>query len=712
MATEDANTADLQPPPELRAQWKKPFKEQVDFFRQKLNMPTQHYDDVRGNQHDKAFVVAGAQKAELLTDFRKAVDRIQSEGQTLDWFQKNFDKIVADHGWQHTGDRRWRAKVIYQGNMLSTYGAGREKQLQDPELQKLRPYRTRRHSHTSANPRRLHLSWDGITLAHDDPWVQSHPCPGGYGCHCRWTAASRAAYREAQANGKAQGPDDGTYEFTDRWGEVHVLPKGVDYGWSHTPGATWQPDLKRYPKPIADDLEAELAKKKAAEEAARKAAEELAKKKATEEAARQTKVWHKRIEDEVAQARQRPEIARLAADHDKFVQAVQNAVARGETRSVGQLNASVQKAMGAASADIQLSDADVVRCALHGYKLADAQTSLRNMFSTIKLAVQDGNTLHVCSQSTAGVWQMATLEAAEGGQVMLKMLAGTTQREALALAKLGKPLLNKVPDLPPLTDAEFVQAGAQITQSMPVLDPRYPQDWHAELYRRMRLLGRLGSGSKNLVTPTAEATMATRMYPQAWVDVSDGLGKVHSRVSATGRGYAWTAHVDSAIPDTLTEFLDLQQAKKGEGVITHCAGDVGTAIHEYAHRLQTAIPGLDRLFQRLHLGRVSKDPIEQLKTITGNTGYKDDEVTRKDHYVNPYQGKEYAVKDGKALPGGALEVITMAMEAVVGGNALKPSRTIAGKLTLSDSRDELRNLYARDREVLDLVVGALLHFKP
>jgi hypothetical protein len=35
---------DLNPPPELRLQWKKPFQEQLDFFSQKLNLPTQHWD--------------------------------------------------------------------------------------------------------------------------------------------------------------------------------------------------------------------------------------------------------------------------------------------------------------------------------------------------------------------------------------------------------------------------------------------------------------------------------------------------------------------------------------------------------------------------------------------------------------------------------------------------------------------------------------------
>ena len=39
-------------------------------------------------------------------------------------------------------------------------------------------------------------------------------------------------------------------------------------------------------------------------------------------------------------------------------------------------------------------------------------------------------------------------------------------------------------------------------------------------------------------------------------------------------------------------------------------------------------------------------------------------MTRKDKYVNPYQGKEYGSR-------GALEVLTMAFEAVLGGGTAK-----------------------------------------
>ena len=37
-----------------------PFAEQLDFFRQKLNLPSERWDDIQKAAHDRAFIVAGA----------------------------------------------------------------------------------------------------------------------------------------------------------------------------------------------------------------------------------------------------------------------------------------------------------------------------------------------------------------------------------------------------------------------------------------------------------------------------------------------------------------------------------------------------------------------------------------------------------------------------------------------------------------------------
>lgn len=219
-----------------------PFAEQLAFFRGKVNLPTNAWNDIEADAHDHAFVVAGATKMDVLEDFRTAVDRAISEGRTLGDFRKDFDNIVARHGWSYKGLPGWRAKVIYETNVRQTYNAGREAQFADPEFRRRMPYLQYRHS-GAERFRPLHKSWDGKVLRADDPWWDTHSPMNGYGCKCKKFAIGPDELRLLGKDGPDATPNDGTYEYTDRdTGEVTELPMGVDPGFQHRPGAAW---LKR-----------------------------------------------------------------------------------------------------------------------------------------------------------------------------------------------------------------------------------------------------------------------------------------------------------------------------------------------------------------------------------------------------------------------------------------------------------------------------------
>lgn len=140
--------------------------------------------------HDRAFVVAGALKADLLDDLQQSVTQAIEEGKSIQWFRQEFGAIVAQHGWTGwTGEDTpegvaWRTRVIYQTNLTTSYAAGRYAQLTDPELLKLRPYWKYVHSDTVQTPRPLHVSWGNkpVVLPPDDPWWKTHFPPNGWGC--------------------------------------------------------------------------------------------------------------------------------------------------------------------------------------------------------------------------------------------------------------------------------------------------------------------------------------------------------------------------------------------------------------------------------------------------------------------------------------------------------------------------------------------------
>lgn len=236
------------------------FAEQQAAFRLRLGnlVPTWAWDDLRHNQHDRAFVVAGATKADLLADLAAAVDRAISQGTTLEEFRRDFRRIVAQRGWTGwTGEgsekgEAWRTRVIYRTNMLTSYAAGRHAQLLAGKYK----YWVYRHS-GAEHPRLHHLALDGLALPPDHPfWAKFFP-PNGWGCGCRVFGANTAAgIRRMGGDPDKQLPPD-----WDRPDPRTGLPKGLQKGWDYAPGASTAQliaDMTRkaekMPSPLGDDL--------------------------------------------------------------------------------------------------------------------------------------------------------------------------------------------------------------------------------------------------------------------------------------------------------------------------------------------------------------------------------------------------------------------------------------------------------------------------
>ncbi|NJR43997.1 hypothetical protein HC761_00525 [bacterium] len=207
-----------------------PFVEAQNALRRRLGnqLPTDTWRDVQREAHDRAFVVAGAKKADLLADLAKAVDDSINKGLGLEYFLAEFDKIIGKHGWAYKGERNWRTRVIYQTNVAVSYAAGRLQQLRDPDLQKLKPFWKYVHSDAQLYPRPLHQSWDGLVLPADHPWFEKHFPPDGWGCGCRVTAVTA---REAARAKKRTPPNDGSRLINGR-----EVPNGIDEGWDYMPG--------------------------------------------------------------------------------------------------------------------------------------------------------------------------------------------------------------------------------------------------------------------------------------------------------------------------------------------------------------------------------------------------------------------------------------------------------------------------------------------
>ena len=220
------------------------FDEQIQFLLQKLNVPTQAWDDLLGSAHDKAFTVAGATAATLLEDLRQLVSSMLEKGMTFNDFQSQFEDIVAKNGWTGwTGEGTqtgvaWRSKVIAETNLNTSYAAGRWQQIE--ATKSTRPYLMYRHARGELYPRLEHEAWDGLVLPADHAWWSTHYPPNGFGCKCTVLTLSDA---DLERYGLTETADDA------------IPPGEPDKGWDYKPGATWQPDPNAFDSNISESMQ-------------------------------------------------------------------------------------------------------------------------------------------------------------------------------------------------------------------------------------------------------------------------------------------------------------------------------------------------------------------------------------------------------------------------------------------------------------------------
>lgn len=249
----------------LTATFGKPFKEALAAFRLRMGnlVPTATWEDIWQSQHDRAFMVAGATKADLLADLAKAVEKAIAEGTSLQEFRRDFRRIVEERGWHGwtgegtKGGEAWRTRVIYRTNVRTSYAAGRMAQLIDSGF----PLWVYRHG-GSVEPRIIHLGWDGLVLPPDHPFWATHAPPNGWGCSCYVVGAR--SFRGAQRLGGTPGK-----ELPPGWEKLDPktgAPVGIDRGWAYAPGASAVQDIlalvrekaRGMPEPLAKALVAEI----------------------------------------------------------------------------------------------------------------------------------------------------------------------------------------------------------------------------------------------------------------------------------------------------------------------------------------------------------------------------------------------------------------------------------------------------------------------
>lgn len=238
---------------DIKASFAKPFDLQIAALRLRLanQVGTAAWDDLVKAEHDRAFVVAGAMKADLLADLGKAVERAIAEHRSIETFRQDFRQIVTDrgwHGWTGEGSPKgeaWRTKVIYRTNMATSYAAGRMAQIRAAN------YKFWIYKHgNSVEPRLQHLAWDGVALPPDHPFWETHAPPNGWGCTCRLSGAYSERGIKAAGGDPAKMLPDGWQAIDPKTG----AQVGIDKGWNYKVGGSVSGDITSRAQDAMDAL--------------------------------------------------------------------------------------------------------------------------------------------------------------------------------------------------------------------------------------------------------------------------------------------------------------------------------------------------------------------------------------------------------------------------------------------------------------------------
>jgi SPP1 gp7 family putative phage head morphogenesis protein len=226
-------------------------REAIAFFRAKGYRTGFSWQEVWGDEHDRAFTVAKMMELDLLSDTRAAVDRAITEGQSVGEFKRQLKPKLAAAGWwgrkevrdPATGEMREvqlgssrRLDTIFRVNLQTSYAAGDWAQIQ--ATKEAAPY-LMYDAIDDAATRPEHRRWDGTVLPVDDPWWATHRPPNGWNCRCSTVQLSA---EEVERLGKKVAPRAPPVVLREhvnaRTGEVTRVPRGIDAGFAYNPGAS------------------------------------------------------------------------------------------------------------------------------------------------------------------------------------------------------------------------------------------------------------------------------------------------------------------------------------------------------------------------------------------------------------------------------------------------------------------------------------------
>jgi SPP1 gp7 family putative phage head morphogenesis protein len=217
------------------------MEEAVQYWKGKVRVSKEEWDQLPAEARTKAFFVAGLLSEQMQADVFGALQKALEDGTTFAQFKKDVRGTLEAAGW--TAESMWKLRTIFVTNMLTAYSVGRYKQMTDPHIFKTRPY-WQYDAVDDGRTRPAHRALDGKVLRADDPaWDEIYP-PNGFNCRC--TVRTLNAEDVKRMGLSVEAGSDVVGQPAEVEGRTVVVRP--DEGFAHNPGkAQWGAEFLRKP---------------------------------------------------------------------------------------------------------------------------------------------------------------------------------------------------------------------------------------------------------------------------------------------------------------------------------------------------------------------------------------------------------------------------------------------------------------------------------
>ena len=307
----------------------------------------------------------------------------------------------------------WRTRVTYMTNLRTSYAAGRYRQLVESGIK----FWMWKHSGLAKEPRAQHLAWDGLVLPADHPFWKRHfppQIPPHWGCRCRVVGV------DSPESARTLGGDPDKTLPKD-WAQVDAKYKTQGPDWNYAPGATWHPNLDKYPYAIARDIVAANMADGVFDR------------------------WQAKIAAQVADELAKPEYAGL--DKDATVKLLRERLVRGEEYPVAVMTADKAALLGVSTQTVKFSDYDAIKQAHSRMGDAsftvDAYRAVQGIMDDAELIVRESGQMTVWFRRDGRLMVGVVAQTQTGKGVYLKSLRFGSEADKRRSLAAGEEIFRK-----------------------------------------------------------------------------------------------------------------------------------------------------------------------------------------------------------------------------------------------------------------------------